>query len=60
VKPPTSAPPAPTKKPAKGGSVAEAPAGSADSAPSGAAPGGARVAGWSLAALVLGAAGGLL
>ncbi|RLN29384.1 fasciclin-like arabinogalactan protein 11 [Panicum miliaceum] len=60
VKPPSSAPPAPTKKPAKGGSVAEAPAGSADSAPAGAAPAGARVAGWSLAALVLAAAGSLL
>ena len=60
VKPPSSAPPAPTKKPAKGASVAEAPTGSADSAPSGAAPGGAGVAGWSLAALVLAAAGSLL
>ena len=58
VKPPVSAPPAPSKKPAKGGSVAEAPAGgSADSAPSGAAARGARVTGWSsLASLLLGAA----
>lgn len=60
VKPPASAPPAPAKKPAKGGSVAEAPQGSADSARTGAAAGGARVGGWSLAALVLAAAGSLL
>ncbi|CAL4894850.1 unnamed protein product [Urochloa decumbens] len=63
VKPPASSPPAPKgKKPAKGGSsVAEAPLGSDDSAPTGAAPAGARVAGWSLvAAMVLAAAGSLL
>ncbi|CAN6350200.1 unnamed protein product [Urochloa humidicola] len=64
VKPPASAPPAPKgKKPAKGGSsVAEAPLGSDDSAPTGgAAAGGGRVAGWSLlAAMVLAAAGSLL
>jgi uncharacterized surface protein with fasciclin (FAS1) repeats len=61
VKPPSSAPPAPNKKPSKGGSVAEAPIGSADSAPTGAAAGGARVAGWSvLGAVVLAAAGSLL
>ncbi|CAL4909557.1 unnamed protein product [Urochloa decumbens] len=63
VKPPASSPPAPKgKKPAKGGSsVAEAPLGSDDSAPTGAAAGGARVAGWSLlAAMVLAAAGSLL
>ncbi|PWZ12136.1 Fasciclin-like arabinogalactan protein 9 [Zea mays] len=48
VKPPASAPPA-ARKPAKGGSVAEAPAaGSADAPPSGAAARGAsRTAGWS-------------
>ena len=57
VKPPSAAPPAPAKKkPAKGGSVAEAPSAgdSADAPPSGAA---AARAGWSsLAALLLGAA----
>ncbi|CAD6332852.1 unnamed protein product [Miscanthus lutarioriparius] len=54
VKPPASAPPAPSKKPAKGGSVAEAPTGgSADAPPSGAA---ARAGLCSLAALLLGAA----
>ncbi|CAN6359154.1 unnamed protein product [Urochloa humidicola] len=60
VKPPASAPPAPgKKKPAKGGSpVAEAPLGSDDSAPSGGAT--ARVAGWSLAAVVVAAASSLL
>ncbi|KAJ1264077.1 hypothetical protein BS78_09G234900 [Paspalum vaginatum] len=62
VKPPASAPPAPAEKPSKGGSssVAEAPAGASETAPSGAAAGGARVAGWSVAALLLGAAASLL
>ncbi|XP_062180970.1 fasciclin-like arabinogalactan protein 11 [Phragmites australis] len=62
VKPPTSAPPAPTRRPSNGNSssVAQAPAGATDTPPSGAAAGGARVAGWSLAALLLGAAASLL
>ncbi|KAL6609375.1 hypothetical protein ACP70R_039344 [Stipagrostis hirtigluma subsp. patula] len=59
VKPPASAPPAPSKKPSKGhggSSEAQAPAGAGDAPPSG-APGGAR---WNFAALLLGAAAWLL
>ncbi|KAK3138005.1 hypothetical protein QOZ80_5AG0363230 [Eleusine coracana subsp. coracana] len=59
VKPPASAPPAPSKKeapPSKGGhgssSAAHAPAGEDKAPPSDAAAGGARVAGWSVAALL--------